>query len=61
LVDLGPHAGFILAAYAAAALIAAALVAWVVIDHRLQRRVLADLDAQRVRRRSDPAAQETVA
>jgi heme exporter protein D len=52
-VDLGPYAGFILAAYGVAALVVAALVAWVVIDHAAQRRVLRDLEARGVSRRSD--------
>jgi heme exporter protein D len=51
-MDLGPHAGFIVAAYAAVALVLVALVAWVTADHRAQRRALAELDAQGVRRRS---------
>jgi heme exporter protein D len=51
-VDLGPHAGFILAAYAAVAAVLAALIAWVAADYRQQRRALAELDAQGVRRRS---------
>ncbi|MBX6425718.1 MAG: heme exporter protein CcmD [Variibacter sp.] len=49
---LGPHAGFILAAYAVAALVVAGLLVWIVADHRLQRRLLAELEAQGVRRRS---------
>jgi heme exporter protein D len=52
-VDLGPYAGFILAAYGVAALVVVALVAWVVIDHAAQRRVLRDLEARGVSRRSD--------
>ena len=52
-MDLGPYAGFILAAYGVAALVVAALVAWVVIDHAAQRRVLRDLEARGISRRSD--------
>jgi heme exporter protein D len=52
-VELGPYAGFILAAYGVAALVVAALVAWVVIDHAAQRRVLRDLEARGISRRSD--------
>ena len=51
-MDLGAHAGFILDAYAAAALVVAGLIAWVVLDHRAQRRALAELEARGVRRRS---------
>jgi len=51
-MDLGPHADFIIIAYAVAAAIVAALVAWVLIDFRAQKRVLADLEAQGTGRRS---------
>jgi heme exporter protein CcmD len=51
-VNLGNHAGFIIAAYAAAFAVVIALIAWVVADYRAQRRVLADLERQGVTRRS---------
>jgi heme exporter protein D len=51
-IDLGPHYSAILASYGLAALVIAALVLWVVIDHRQQQRLLADLEARGVRRRS---------
>jgi heme exporter protein D len=54
-MNLGPHAAFILAAYAAAAIVIAALIAWVLLDFRIQRRALADLEARGVTRRSDRA------
>ena len=43
---------FIIAAYAAAFAVVAGLAAWIVADHRAQRRVLADLERQGVTRRS---------
>jgi len=46
------HLGFILAAYAATVLVIGVLIAWVALDYRVQRRVLADLDAKGVGRRS---------
>jgi heme exporter protein D len=49
---MGAHAGFVLAAYAVAALILAGLIAWVVLDRRVQARALADLEARGVTRRS---------
>ena len=49
---LGDHAGFILAAYGISALIVVALVVWVVVDGRTQRRRLAALEARGIRRRS---------
>ena len=42
-------------AYAAAVVIIGGLVAWVLLDHRMQRRKLADLEARGVARRSEPA------
>jgi heme exporter protein D len=51
--DLGPHAGFIVAAYVAAALVVAGLIAWVIADYETQRRLLADLEARGVKRRSE--------
>lgn len=47
-----PHTGFIVAAYAATAVVLATLVLWVVLDGRAQRRRLADLNARGVKRRS---------
>jgi heme exporter protein D len=52
---LGPYAAFILGAYAAAALVVAALIGWVLIDHRRQRRILADLETRGIVRRSERA------
>ena len=50
-MDLGPHAAFIWAAYAAAALVLAALVAWLVVDGRRQQHLVDELEARGVRRR----------
>ena len=49
------HFGFIAAAYAAAAAVVLALIAWVMIDYRAQRRALADLERRGFSRRSEPA------
>ena len=51
-MDLGPHSAFIIAAYAVAAAIIALLIAWVMVDHRAQRRALGALEARGVTRRS---------
>ena len=51
-MNLGPHADFIVAAYAVTAFIVAALVAWVVLDYASQRRTLDELEARGVMRRS---------
>lgn len=50
--DLGPHAIFILAAYAVTFVAVAALAASIVEDDRKQRRILAELEARGIRRRS---------
>ena len=51
-MNLGPHAVFIVAAYAAAVAVVGGLIAWVMIDFRAQKRVLGDLEAHGVTRRS---------
>jgi heme exporter protein D len=58
MMELGPYAGFILAAYGAALVVIAALVGWIVIDHRAQRRTLADLEARGITRRSSSSSLE---
>jgi heme exporter protein D len=52
MMDFGPHAPFIFAAYAAAVVVVAGLIAWVALDFRAQKRVLGDLEAHGVTRRS---------
>ena len=52
-MDLGPHAAFIVGAYAVALLIVAALIAWVLIDYRQQRQILSNLEAKGITRRSE--------
>jgi heme exporter protein D len=52
-MSAGPYAVFILSAYGAAALIVAAMIAWVALDHRRQARALAELEARGITRRSD--------
>jgi heme exporter protein D len=51
-MNLGPHAVFIIAAYAAAIVVVAGLIGWVIVDYRAQKRVLGDLEARGVTRRS---------
>jgi len=51
-MDLGPHAVFIWMSYLAVGLIVAALIAWVVFDGQRQQRLLSELEARGVRRRS---------
>jgi heme exporter protein D len=51
-MDLGPHAGFIIAAYLVATVVIGLLVAWVTTDYFAQKRALADLDRRGITRRS---------
>lgn len=53
---LGPHADFIIAAYAVTALVIALLIGWIVSDFAAQRRVLGDLEQRGVTRRSQRAS-----
>ena len=51
-MQLGPYAGFIIAAYVAALVVVAALIGWIIADHRAQRRTLRDLEKRGIMRRS---------
>ena len=51
-METAAHTGFIIAAYAAAMSVIAGLCAWVILDYRAQRRVLAELERRGVTRRS---------
>ena len=53
---LGPHGAFILASYAATALIVGGLIVASILDHRAQLRALADLEGRGVRRRGGDEA-----
>ena len=57
-MNLGPHAGFIVAAYAVALAVVGGLIAWIVIDHRAQTRILEDLESVGMTRRSAAAREE---
>lgn len=52
LLDLGDHAGFIWAAYGASLLVIAGLIGWIRLDARNQTQILAELEAQGIKRRS---------
>ena len=55
-VNLGPHADFIVAAYAVTVFVIALLIGWVVLDHAAQKRSLGDLEERGVTRRSQRKA-----
>jgi heme exporter protein D len=51
-MDLGPHAAFIVGAYTIAAAVISGMIIWIWLDYRRQRRMLGDLEARGVTRRS---------
>lgn len=57
-MDLGPHAAFIWASYAAFAVIIGLLIAWTMLDGRRQAKALADADRRGLKRRSDRTANQ---
>lgn len=56
MLGLGPHWEFIVGSYLIAAAVLVGLVVWILSDLRTQRRILADLEARGVRRRSERSA-----
>jgi heme exporter protein D len=54
-LDLGPHAVFIVAAYAVTFIAVGALMFFIIADDRRQRRFLAELERKGIRRRSAAA------
>jgi heme exporter protein D len=46
------HIEFIVAAYGIGVVVVMALIAWVMLDYRLQRRILAELETKGISRRS---------
>ncbi|MCP3379203.1 MULTISPECIES: heme exporter protein CcmD [unclassified Bradyrhizobium] len=58
-MSLGPYASFIVTSYAAAAIVVAILIGWVVFDYRNQTQRLRALDRSGVTRRSGRSAVDT--
>lgn len=56
MTGLGPHANFILLAYAMAAAVVLVLVIWVVADYRMQKRAMEAMEAKGISRRSGARA-----
>jgi heme exporter protein D len=52
---MSAHAIYVTAAYAASAIVLAALIGWILLDGRARRRDLAELEAEGIRRRSESA------
>ncbi len=55
------HIEFIIAAYVFGAVVIGVLIAWVMLDYRLQRRILAELETKGISRRSAREGVERVA
>ncbi|WP_083513832.1 heme exporter protein CcmD [Bradyrhizobium manausense] len=55
-MSLGPYAPFIVTSYAAAALVVALLIGWVIIDYRNQTERLRQLERSGITRRSARSA-----
>jgi heme exporter protein D len=51
-MDLGPHASFIVTAYAVVVVVVTLRIGWVIADYRRQRTTLKELEASGVTRRS---------
>lgn len=58
MINLGPHADFIVASYAVTVFVVAVLVAWVTLDYSGLRRILGDLEERGVTRRSRQAGKD---
>lgn len=58
MINLGPHADFIVASYAVTVFVVAVLVAWVTLDYSALRRILGDLEERGVTRRSRRASKD---
>jgi heme exporter protein D len=54
-MEAASHAGFIVMAYVAAIVVVGGLIAWIALDYRTQRRLLAELEMRGVTRRSERA------
>ena len=56
MIDLGPHAVFIVWSYIGVAVAVITLIGWTIFDARRVESRIAALEAQGIRRRSGPAA-----
>ncbi|MEY9755691.1 heme exporter protein CcmD [Bradyrhizobium yuanmingense] len=57
-MSLGPYGSFIVASYAAVALVVAILIGWVMLDYRSQTQRLRELEQRGITRRSGRSATE---
>lgn len=52
MIDLGPHAIYIISSYAGVTVVTLGLITWVLLNSKKQQARLADLDARGIKRRS---------
>ena len=57
-MSLGPHAPFIVTSYLLVAAVITALIGWIAIDYRRQKRRLGEFDSMGVTRRSERSTAE---
>jgi heme exporter protein D len=57
-MNLGPYVVFIMTAYAAAIVIVAGLIVWIMLDRHHLIRMIEDIEAQGITRRSNRAREE---
>jgi heme exporter protein D len=57
-MNLGPYADFIVAAYAAAVALVAALIAWIVLERRYLLRLIEEVERRGITRRSERRGEE---
>jgi heme exporter protein D len=57
-MNLGPYAVFIVTAYAAAIVIVMGLIVWIMLDRRQLIRVIEEIEAQGITRRSRRSGEE---
>lgn len=58
MIDLGPHAAFIIWSYAVTAIAMIGLILWVTLDERHQQALLDDMEARGIKRRSASEQQD---
>ncbi len=59
ILNLGPHASFIIASYIVTAVVVVALISWIVGDYAAQRRLISRLEARGIKRRSQLPSEDT--
>jgi heme exporter protein D len=58
-MDLGPHTAFVWASYGVLGVVLGLLVLWLMVDGRRQQRLIDELEARGIRRRSERSSLQT--